>query len=230
MNNFKRIQLIGLAILTGALFLWITSLSAEEKKTHNVSFHWAFGALVGSKNDQRLVAITRDTVLKTGDRIKMLIQLEKKCFVYLFYRTGQDDIHMLFPDGFSQFAGNYRVAEKYYIPAGEKWFELDDQTGLETFYLLASAQRLVELEQMYEKYAAGQPDEKKVLSQQFLSKIRQIRKKNRKANSTAERPVPIGGNVRGISTDVIRTPDIDPIADEVSAPNFYSRTFTIDHR
>jgi len=43
--------------------------------------------------------------------------------------------------------------------------------------------------------------------------------------------VPIGGSVRGVTKDeMIHFPDIDPIAAEVSATNFYSRTFTIEHQ
>jgi hypothetical protein len=41
----------------------------------------------------------------------------------------------------------------------------------------------------------------------------------------------IGGSVRGITKDKkTSSPDIDPIAAEVNATNFYSRTFTIEQQ
>ena len=57
------------------------NIRAEQNKQDLVCFRWAFGAIIGSKNDRRLVAITRDTILKTGDQLKMLVELQKKCFL-----------------------------------------------------------------------------------------------------------------------------------------------------
>jgi hypothetical protein len=222
------------------VFLWIlffvllpsTGLADDQEMgDKNVSFRWAFGAMVGSETDRRLVAITRDTTLKTGDQIKMLVELRKSCYVYLFYRTDDDQLVLLFPFEFSQFDTDYHTGKKYYIPQGNRWFELDQQVGLETFYLLASAERLTDLEALFNRYERADPAGKRSLSAEVLAEIRKIRKKNRKFETSAERPVPIGGNVRGVRNEgVMTTPDIDPIADVVSAHQFYSRTFTIDHR
>ena len=135
--------LVSILILFGfLLFDNQKNTRAEQNKQDIVCFRWAFGAMIGSKNDRRLVAITRDTRLKTGDQLKMLVELQKKCFVYLIYHTGQDELHMLFPYEIQQFTSDYKLFKKYYIPQGDKWFEFDEDVGQETFYLLASAQRL----------------------------------------------------------------------------------------
>lgn len=220
-----------LAISLFSLFSAREDVIAEQKGEDAVSFRWAFGAVVGSTDDRRLVAITRDTVLKTGDRLKLLLQLKNRCFVYLFYRTAEDDIHLLFPYELQQFDTNYKTGEKYYIPKGETWFELDKNVGLETFYLLASAKRLHQLEALYTKYDSVAGEEKKKLAKQLLDEIRKIKRKHREFATPAERPIAIGGNVRGAYQDEKSPfPDIDPIASEVSASNFYSKTFTIDHK
>ncbi len=88
--------------------------TGEQKEKNEVCFRWAFGAMVGQKGDRRLVAITRDTILKTGDRLKLLLQLETKCFVYLFYRTAENDMYLLFPYTLQQFETDYKTCEKYY--------------------------------------------------------------------------------------------------------------------
>ena len=72
------------------------SVHAEDQGDTDVRFRWAFGAMVGADGDRRLVAITRDTTLKTGDQLKMLVELRKNCFVYLIYRSGQDEISLLY--------------------------------------------------------------------------------------------------------------------------------------
>lgn len=205
--------------------------NAEQKGDKNVCFRWAFGAMVGPKNDRRLVAITRDTKLTTGDQLKMLVELQKKCFVYVIYHTRQDEVHLLFPYDIQQFATEYILFKKYYIPQGNMWFELDENIGSETFYLLASAQRLIKLEALFKTHASADPVKKHELAKQILAEIRTIKRRYRKFTTIAERPVPIGGTVRGTTKEEkTRCPDIDPIAAEVSASTFYSRTFTIDHR
>lgn len=204
---------------------------AEQNKQDLVRFRWAFGAIIGSKNDQRLVAITRDTILKTGDQLKMLVELQKKCFVYLIYHTGQDELHMLFPYEIPQFTSDYKLHKKYYIPQGDMWFELDEDVGQETFYLLASAQRLLRLEALLGEYKSAEAAKKRELAKQILTEIRKEKRQHKKFATSAERPVTIGGSVRGVTKDKkTRSPDIDPIAAEVNALNFYSRTFTIEHQ
>jgi hypothetical protein len=203
----------------------------SEEREMNVSFRWAFGAMVGSENDRRLVAVTRDTVLKTGDQLKMLVELKEPCFVYLLYHNGAGEMAMLFPYDLTQFDTDYRISEKYYIPQGNAWFELDEETGLETFYLLASAERLAGLEAVYREYMAANAAKKAGIAEEMIKKIREINKKHRKFTTSAERPIPIGGNIRGVKAQQEdRPPDIDPIAAEVSSDFFYSRAFTIDHR
>ena len=98
MKRFLSINMaLLLAISLFSLFSTREDVIGEQKVEDAVSFRWAFGAMVGSKDDRRLVAITRDTVLKTGDRLKLLLQLKNRCFVYLFYRTATDEIYLLFP-------------------------------------------------------------------------------------------------------------------------------------
>lgn len=226
-----------LSLLTLLLVVFCFVLSgsprtnAEQKEDKNVCFRWAFGAIIGPENNLKLVSITRDTMLKTGDQFKMLVELEKKCFVYLIYHSTQGGVYMLFPYHLQQFATDYSTAKKYYMPQGDRWFELDENVGRETFYLLASSQRLIELETLLEKYVSAHPVRKQELTKQILSEIRKIKRRYRKLSTVAERPVPIGGSVRGsIKDEKAPLSDIATIAVEISADNFFSRTFTIDHQ
>ncbi len=212
------------------LFLFLNpSANAEPSGETKVCFNWAFGAMVGQDNDRRLVAITRDTTLLSGDQLKLLVELKRMCFVYLIYHNQENDIYMLFPYNLEQFAADYEISKRYYIPPGDTWFELDEKTGLETFYLLASSKRLVELEAFFIKNKLDVSVDKKERAAQIIKIIRKIKKQNKKFTTTAERPVPIGGNIRSLHRKKNNTPDINPIAAQVSAASFYSRTFTIEH-
>ena len=230
----KPLKLTSLVLLLSLLYLGLFDgqrIYAEQREGKNIFFSWAFGAMVGADNDRRLVAITRDTELKTGDRLKMLVELKKKCFIYLIYLSGQREIYMLFPYDLKQFEKGYETFKKYYIPRGDRWFELDENVGMESFYFLASKKRLFELERLLIIHQSADPEKKDKLVSQILTEIRKIKRRHKKLTIAAERVIPIGGSMRGISKEKrARHPDIEPIAAEVLATNFYSRTFTIDHR
>ena len=219
-----------------SLFLLIESLAvihAQETATQpdaNVKFQWAFGALKKA-NGSKFEAVTKDTDLKTGDQIKFFLKVNKNCFVYLVYRSSQGELSVLFPQRFKLKSPEYTVAGDYYIPKGDEWFELDEHTGEERFYLLASAGRLLGLETLINDYESADASKKPLLTEEILAEIRQLRKQHLKFKTYAERPVNIIGNLRGTEkAETAGAHDIAKFALEISADTFYSRTFTIDHR
>lgn len=201
----------------------------QQGVEENVAFSWGFGALVGK--ERKFVSITRDTALRTGDEIKMVVELKKECYVYLVHSSSKGEITLLFPENVRQFSGDYRTGKNYYIPKGRSWFELDKNVGRESFYLLASAERLLELEALIGNYDSAKKDDKPAAADQILTEIRSVKRKFKTFTTLAERPVTIGGNIRGVDkAEQAKRPDIATIATDIKANNFYSKTFTIDHK
>jgi len=231
MKSFKLVWLTFLLAVFCFVLSWGPRTNAQQKQNKNLCFRWAFGAIAKGEHKPTFFAVTRDTALKTGDKLKMLVELEKKCFVYVIYHSAQDEVMILFPYDMQQFTGDYAPGKRYYIPQGDRWFELDQNVGRETFYLLASAQRLVELEGLFSTYTTADPAKKQGLAKQILTEIRTIKRQHRKLTTFAERPVSVGGSVRAITEDEKAfRPDVATIAVEISATDFFSRAFTIDHR
>jgi hypothetical protein len=196
----------------------------------NVKFQWAFGALKKA-NGSKFEAVAKDTDLKTGDQIKFFLKVNENCFVYLIYRSSQGELSILFPHRFKLQSVEYTVAGNHYIPKGDQWFELDEHTGEERFYLLASKMRLMDLEALINDYESADAAKKPALAKAILAKIRKLRKQHLKFKTYAERPVNIIGNLRGTEKAGTAGPhDIAKFAVEISADTFYSRTFTIDHK
>jgi hypothetical protein len=203
---------------------------AAAQPNANVKFQWAFGALKKA-NGSKFEAISKDTDLKTGDQIKFFLKVNKDCFVYLIYRSSQGELSVLFPHRFKVLSAEYTVSGEHYIPKDDDWFELDDHTGEERFYLLASVERLLELETLINDYESAGAAQKPPLAQKILSEIRKLRKQHLKFKTYAERPVNIIGNLRGTEkAETAGARDIAKFAVEISADTFYSRTFTIDHQ
>ncbi len=200
-------------------------------KDQSVNFQWAFGAIKKAEDDSRFIPVTKDTNLKSGDRIKFFLKVSDNCHIYLIYHSAQGELNMLFPYRLKQSGSEITVNGLHYIPEGENWFRLDENQGKEKFYLLASAKPLIKLESLVNAYegadSAGRPD----LASKILAEIRRLRKQYIKLKAHAERPVNIIGNMR--SNDDARkngSIDIAAYAIEISAEEFFSRTFTIDHQ
>ena len=233
----KTLRLVGIIMtsLFCLFFLLDTHAAVHAQQTaapsdDSIKFQWAFGALKKA-NGSKFEAVTRDTVLKTGDQIKFFLKVNQNCFVYLIYRSSQGELSVLFPKRFQLLSTEYTVAGNHYIPTDDQWFELDEHTGEERFYLLASVKRLTDLEALVNDYESADNAKKPPLEKKILAEIRKLRKQHLKFKTYAERPVNIIGNLRGTEkAETAAARDIAKFAVEISADTFYSRTFTIDHQ
>jgi len=191
---------------------------AQAQDADNVNFLWAFEALVAEGNVTKQVPIREDMTLKTGDQLKMFVELRKPCFVYVIHHGAQGEVQLLFPYNTQQVTVDYQPAKLYEIPPADGWFRLNEQAGRETFYLVVSAQRLLDLEKLLDTYAAAPPAEQPQVATNVLTELRNLIKQHR-SSVPPGRPVPIAGNMRR---------GVEGL--EITASNFYSKTFTIEHR
>lgn len=210
-----RYAVVVLILLLSGLPGTASSQASNEDK---VGFVWAFEALVAEGNVTKQVSIKEDMQLKTGDQLKMFVELRKPCFVYVIHHGAGGEIQRLFPYDIQQFTTDYQTSKTYEIPPNDGWFRINEQAGLETFYLVASAPRLMDLEQLLATYAAAQPAEQPLAATNILAELRNLLKQHR-ASVKPGRPVPIAGNMRKGIEGV-----------EITAPQFYIETFTIEHR
>jgi hypothetical protein len=171
-------------------------------------------------------------VLSSGDKLKMMVQMRKKCFVYLIHRNSQGDFNMLFPYNLKQFDTDYQVARNYYAPKGEAWFQLDSRTGEETFYLIASDQRLLDVEYTYEKYASSEEPGKQDLAAQMLAELDRVTERYLASSEGVEKLAEASrSSARGFERAAGADPtDIAGLATEISFDNIYTETLVVEHR
>ena len=209
----------------------IKAEAADGKDENKIVFQWAFCALPKADSGSQPSVITRDTALKSGDQIKFFVKLEPPGFLYLIYQSSQREMSVLFPYRFKQLDSSSTLSGKHYIPQGNQWFELDDHTGQEKFYLLASTQRLFDLEALINQYESADKAKKSGLAEKITSEIRNLRKRHLKFKTYAEKPVTIIGNLRGAEqAESVHSKDIADYAVVISTTTFFSRTYTIDHQ
>ena len=213
-------------------FHWILpAASGPQHESNEARILWAFGAIRASSNPPRAEPVTPGMALSSGDKLKMMIQIRKKCFVYLIHRDSQGSFTMLFPYSLKQFDADYQIARNYYAPKGDAWFQLDGRTGSETFYLIASDQRLLDIEYTYEKYASSEEPRKQDLAGQMVSELDRITKSHLASAGRIEKLADNGAALRGFERATGEDPtDIAGLAREISFDNIYSATYVIEHR
>lgn len=222
-----------LLVLLAAGWAWLPApakAAAAGDDFGGIRFQWAFGALSGGESNPRLRSITQDAVLKSGDKFKMMVELKKKCFIYVIYQNSQGELSILFPYSLKQFSADYQPAKKYYIPRGDAWFQLDDQVGTERFYLLASEDRLSEVEYLLTMYEGAEAGKKADLAGRMIAEIQAVERRHREVLAHADRPIEEETS-RGIERAQGQDPsDIAVISREIVSKDTYTRTFTIQHR
>jgi len=200
-----------------------------QQNEANIGFDWAFGALVGKS--KTMVSVMHDTTLKSGEEIKMMVKLTKDCFVYVVHQDSKGEVELLFPYKIQQFQSDYVADKNYYVPKGRGWSPFDKNTGKEIFFLIASTERLLDLEVKLGNYFSADTSKKQSMASDIVSEIRSVRKHYSTYATIAEKPLTIGGNIRGTEkVEGARRPDVATLATQISAKNFYSKTITIDHQ
>ena len=204
----------------------------DAPSDNNVQYNWAFVARTGDAGNRRIGVVTKDTSLKTGDEFKLFVNIVKPVFIYVIHKSSTNELSVLFPYDTTMFQKDYKLDKNYYIPKGREWFRLDKNTGIETFYVLASSERLTDLENALRAYFSSTIDKKPDAAAFALNEIKDIKRRFRTFATIAERPISIAGNVRGEKQPAANPDrvDIAQFASEILANNFFSKTISIDHK
>jgi len=124
--------------------------TVKTEKSAALDFQINYVYRSGGKGNYK--SITNGSVLHSGDYYKIIFTPVEDCYVYIFQVDSANQLYRLFPmKGFSGVVVNnfnpVQAGKTYFIPAKYKSFELDDVTGTETIYFVASRSKDLLLEQ-----------------------------------------------------------------------------------
>ncbi|MBN2440590.1 MAG: DUF4384 domain-containing protein [Spirochaetales bacterium] len=168
------------------------------------------------------------TPLSSGDQLKIYIKPIRNAYIYLFFQDTSDGLYLLFPTMISDFDGFYKFNKNYLIPKGDEWFFLDDESGTEKFYLIASNKRLEKLEELTTTYleyfySNTTPDTKlKEARQKVIEEIKTVRLVEGQ-EKVKEDIVLVACDFRGMGDQY------EFNAVEVEVDGFYAKTIRIEH-
>ena len=84
------------------------------------------------------VGIVDGGVLNSGDLFRINFQLQEEAYVYLLSLDSQGNLTKLYPDKDMGLSVKLEPQKLYFFPTGDEWLKLDENTGQEKIYLLAS--------------------------------------------------------------------------------------------
>jgi hypothetical protein len=115
------------------------------------------------------VFVKNGGTLKTDDNLKIYIKPSRNCFIYVLVFDSEGTAGMLFPDPRIGMDNRVKGGATYQIPDGTQWFYLDERTGRETIYVLASLVPMSDIDRLLlsmetKKKHQQQEDTKKILA------------------------------------------------------------------
>ncbi|MDJ0855768.1 MAG: DUF4384 domain-containing protein [Desulfobacterales bacterium] len=218
--------------LSAAVVLFVVSAVAHPANTYGsdgLRIRWVMAGMKVNADPQHPIGISSEMTLHTGDKIKMYLEAVNQCFFYLFHHGPEGKLRLIYPHALpcEMLASGTRLT----IPQGDQWFELDEHTGTETFYVLVSPTPLHSIETLYADYRpdAGANGD---AAARIIAVIERLRLQQRPLTRKAERPVAIGGTFRGSSVSGAETTEslLDHLAEDITAVNVFCRTYTIEHK
>ena len=142
--------------------------------------------------DDRLLPLDNGAALKSGDHYKIIIKPDTDCFLYLFQVDSAGRLYMLFPldDQGLTTANPVRTDTPYTLPGPEESFILDNQTGSEKIFLLATREKDPVVEQLSRYFTEKTPADIRKKAENKLGVY--LFGKQRITDATAGGPISLG--------------------------------------
>jgi len=116
-------------------------------------------AIRGETPHYKEVEVKDGGILRSGDMFKVKFKLKDEAYVYVLSLDSLGNLAMLFPDRDGIAGKKFKPNELHTIPVKDKWFRLDENTGQETLYLIASPETIEDIAERIEKVKKPRTDE-----------------------------------------------------------------------
>ncbi len=196
-----------------------------------IEFKWAFVARKDPSGRNKVINIAEivsnpgsdKPIIAAGDKISFFVEPGENTYIYIYLVDSRNNLELIFPTSMDKNVLNseFTTGKRNYIPGKYEWLSFDDNTGTETFYLLASSSRLNKLEDLTRDYINAEGDQgttKKMILNEIKGQKRLVAFMN-----PVEQPISFGGRIRGLEIDIAK------LAVEVRGKDIYSKTIRLRH-
>jgi hypothetical protein len=165
------------------------------------------------------VLVTEGSPLRSRDNFQVHLEATRPSYVYILLYDSQGRASQLFPDPKISEPGFVEAGKKLVVPSTDLWFWLDDSTGTETIYVLASERPMADIQGLLAKMVAADDNGKKNASQEIKRQITIMQRG-------------VGGIVKGQSATYILSDGkkIQKVTDVVTGTGSVVRAVSFQHR
>jgi hypothetical protein len=90
--------------------------------------------------------------LTQNDNYKVMFRSNMRCYIYITQLDSTGKMDPIFPSRYFSWGNPVEPHTLYSLPLANRWFYLDENTGVETIYFIASRSRRLDLEQLFRKF------------------------------------------------------------------------------
>lgn len=117
------------------------------------------------------VLVSEGSIIRSHDNFQVHLETNRSSYIYILLYDSQGRASQLFPDSKINQPGFAEPGKKYVIPDKDLWFWLDENTGTETVYVLASEKPMEDIQELLKKMEKANEGEQKRLSQEIQQRI-----------------------------------------------------------
>lgn len=195
---------------------------APAVHAEDVEFRWAIFA--DSSEGMRPLDFTGSPIVFSGTALQLYVEHLNNCHVYLYLLDSGDELTPIYPSEKSYYNYGFPRGPKL-VPPGDQSFTFVPPAGTETMLLIASVERLFQLEELTEIFVnnPGSKEQQQLLLDRINVLIlngdeKKSKKAERQKKATIKYKTDSGVKERKF------------IATEVDTKMFYGRKLMIDHR
>ena len=117
------------------------------------------------------IVVSEGSVLRSGDNFQIHLDASRPAYVAILMYDSQGKASQIFPDPKANQSGSVEGGRKIVVPSRDLWFWLDESTGTETIYVLASEKPMSDIKSLLAKMEGGDDAGQKRASQEIKEKI-----------------------------------------------------------
>lgn len=165
------------------------------------------------------VLVNEGAVLRSRDNFQVHVEVNRPSYIYVLIYDSQGRAGRLFPDVKIDQPEFIHPGAQVVIPGRDLWFWLDDETGTETIYVLASEKPMTDIQALLAKMEAADDPGKRRVSQDIKLRIGAIQRG-------------VGGITKGQTAVYVLSDGrkIQKVTDVVSGTGSIVRSVSFQHR
>jgi hypothetical protein len=117
------------------------------------------------------ILVNEGSVLRSQDNFQVHLETSRPAYVYILMYDSQGKASQIFPDPKINQPGFVEGGNKLVVPAKDLWFWLDESTGTETIYVLASEKPMTDIQGLLAKMESRDEAGQQRASRQIKERI-----------------------------------------------------------